>query len=113
MNVITESPNSQKSKNCDIFKTEEYQNFLDRVDIEKYNQYIKKNQGVTFQKISEHFKEKEINVKTILNVWVNNWNTFSKIGRIVNKEEKFYSLSPRNPTIKSNNPNIYNLIIYK
>ena len=99
---------SQKVINVNVFETEEYQNFLDRVDINIYNQFIKKNPGVTIEEISLHFKEEELHVKTILNVWVNHWNTFSKIGRIVNKEEKFYSLSPRNPTIKSNNPNIYN-----
>ena len=36
----------------DVYKTKEYEDFLDRVDIVKYKQFIEKNQGTTIEKIS-------------------------------------------------------------
>lgn len=106
MNVIIESPNSQKSNN--VFNTEEYQDFIERVKFYIYKDYIKKNPGKTIKEISEHFGEKELHVKTVLSVWVNCWTTFFSMGRIINKEDKYYCLSPRNPTIKYRNPQLYN-----
>jgi len=108
MNVVINSPNSQISKNVDVFNTKEYQDFIDRVKFDIYKDYIKKTPGKTIKEISEHFGEKELHVKTVLSVWIKSWTTFFKMGRIVNKEDTYYCLSPRNPTIRCRNPKIYN-----
>ena len=110
MNVVISSPNSMKSsKKVNVFKTPEYEDFLDRANIETYSNYIKNNQGKTIEEISEHFNEDQIHVETIMKVWVEGWTTFFRQGtRIVVSEEKYYCLSPRNPTIRKNNPQFYN-----
>ena len=107
--VINEKNIMKNSKKVDIFKTLEYEEFLNRANIETYGNYIKKNQGKTIEEISIHFNENPKHVETIMKVWVKGWTTFFETGkRIIINEKKYYCLSPRNPTIKTNNPKFYN-----
>ena len=108
MNIIISSPNSKKSKNVNVFETKGYNEFLNRTDMKTYTQYIRENPGATIKQISEHFNEEELYIKTIINIWVTHWTSFFSIGRIINKEDKFYSLSPSNPTIRHDKPETYN-----
>ena len=91
-------------------ETKEYEKFVDNVNIEDYFKYIKENNGVTLENISEHFEKNAIFVGIILGIWVNNWNTFLKNGRVIKDNQLYYCLSTRNPDFLKKNPI---LITYK
>ncbi len=96
-------------RRMNIVETADYENVLQRVTFEKVAAYLKGNQGKTFDNILEDFEETDnrLCMEHLFNVWVNNWNTFFQSGgRIVQKSERFYCLSPRNPESRKRVPNI-------
>jgi len=88
-------------------ETKEYETFANNIIIEDYFKYIKENNGVTLENISEHFDKNALFVEIILGIWINHWNTFFKNGRVIKDDEMYYCLSPKNPNVLKINHRLY------
>ena len=100
---------ASKNFNMNITETLGYEEMLKRVTFKKVSDYLKKNQGKSFEDIVEYLgeKENEEGMKYLVNVWVNNWNTFFRSGgRIVENDSYYYCLSPKHPEAIKRNPKI-------
>lgn len=88
-----------------IMNTKDYENMVDRMDFNSFCNYIRENQGTTFEKICENYAEDSECLKCLLDIWINRWTTFFHSGgRIMESNKKYYCLSPRNPQSRLRNP---------
>jgi len=90
-----------------ITETVEYEEMLKRVTFEKVADYLKKNQGKTLENIVEYLGEEDNKngMKFLVDVWVNNWNTFFQSGgRIIENNAHYYCLSPKHPESRKRKP---------
>ena len=108
MNIHINTKNKvKKMPIIKITETDEYQDMLSRVKFEIVAEYLKNNQGKTFEKIVSEFNEEKCKdgMKFLINIWINNWNTFLQSGgRIIKNNHKYYCLSPTNKRVRDRNP---------
>jgi hypothetical protein len=100
-----------ESKN--ITETVGYEDLLMRVKFEKECNYLKENQGKTFENIVDYLGEKdnEKGMKFLVDIWVSHWNTFFHSGgRIVKNNNTYFCLSPKNPKSRERNPIVQSYI---
>jgi len=88
----------------EINETEYYTEMLKTVTFEKLCDYLKKNQGILIDDISENFNKDLKNVEYLVNIWIDHWNTFYESGRVVKNGKKYFFLSPRNKKSRERNP---------
>ena len=96
-------------QNINVVETQEYDSMLQRITFKKVSDYLKKNQGNTIDNILEEFGETNNRqcMEHLMCIWIDRWNTFFRSGgRIVQKSDRFYCLSPRNPESRKRIPNI-------
>lgn len=97
----------KKNLTINIAETPEYEDLLRRVTFEKACNYLKKNQGKTFEDIINFLGEvdNKKGMEFLLDIWVNHWNTFYHAGgRIILNNEKYFCMSPKNPKSRKRNP---------
>jgi len=100
---------ASKKFKMSITETVEYEDMLKRVTFGKVVDYLKKNQGKTFEDIVIYLGEEDNKkcVKFLVDVWVNNWNSFFQSGgRIVENNSCYYCLSPKHPEARKRKPQI-------
>ena len=98
---------SKTNWTMNITETADYEDLLRRVTFEKVCKYLKENQGKTFEDIINFLEEvdNKKGMKFLLDIWVNHWNTFYHAGgRIIQNNEKYFCMSPRNPKSRERNP---------
>jgi hypothetical protein len=108
MKNIQKKMASKKFK-MSITETVEYEEMLKRVTFGKVVEYLRKNQGKTFEDIVKFLGEEENTncVKFLVDVWVNNWNSFFQSGgRIIENDSYYYCLSPQHPEARKRKPQI-------
>ena len=109
MKYIQKKIMSTKNLKINITETIAYEEMLERVTFEKVANYLKKNQGKTFEDIVSYLGEENNKecVKYLVSIWVNKWNSFFQTnGRIIKKNSYYYCLSPKHPEAKKRNPQI-------
>ena len=90
-----------------IVETNDYEDLLRRVTFEKVCNYLKKNQGKTFEDIINFLGEQsnKKGMKFLVDIWINHWHSFYQSGgRIIQNNNKYFCLSPRNPKSRERNP---------
>ena len=98
---------SKTNWTMNITETADYEDLLRRVTFEKVCNYLKENQGKTFEDIVDFLGEQsnKKGMKFLVDVWVNHWHSFYQSGgRIVLNRDKYFCLSPRNPKSRERNP---------
>ena len=102
---------TMSSNTINVFKDSNYQDFVNRVSFKDFCKDAKKHQAMTVDEICKKWDTEKIYCETLLNVWTENWNSFyNSGGRVVNKNGRYYVLSPRNPQSRARKPEI-NLIL--
>jgi hypothetical protein len=94
-----------------VIETSKYEEMVNRMDFNEFCNYIRKNQGTTFEQICNDYTEDSECLKYLLNIWINSWTTFFQSGgRIIKNKNKYYCLSPRNPQSRLRNPVVNTLL---
>ena len=96
-----------KKQSMSIVETSEYDELLKRVTFEQVCSYLKENQGKTFENIISYLGEEDNSkgMRFLVNVWVSHWHTFFHTGgRIIENNNKYFCLSPRNPKSRERYP---------
>ena len=97
----------------DITETIEYEDLLRRVTFEKVCNYLKENQGKKFEDIVEYLGEEDNKkgIKFLVDIWISHWNSFYQSGgRIIESNNKYFHLSPKNPKSRERKPQVNSFI---
>ena len=74
---------------------------------------LKENQGKQFEDIVEYLGEEDNKkgIKFLVDIWVSHWNSFYQSGgRIIENNNKYFHLSPKNPKSRERNPQVNSFI---